>query len=79
VTSQREIWGEVRGRDVARRNARSEIDNRGAREDSFILTQQPSTGDAAKLKDVITSSMSTIVDRICSLFLCSYDREILCK
>jgi hypothetical protein len=47
---------------------RSEIDNRGAREGSFTLTQQPSTSDAAKLKDVITSSMSTIVDRTCCFF-----------
>jgi hypothetical protein len=50
---------------------RSEIDNRGAREDSFTLTQQPSTSDAATLKDVITSSMSTIVDRTCCLFFFS--------
>jgi hypothetical protein len=47
---------------------RSEMDSRGAREDSFTLTQQPSTSDAAKLKDVILSSMSTIVDRTAVLY-----------
>jgi hypothetical protein len=54
---------------------RSEIDNRGAREDSFTLTQQPSTSDPAKLKDVITSSVSTIVDGTC----CCFFYQILLK
>jgi hypothetical protein len=52
-------------------HVRSEIDNRGAREDSFTLKQQPSTSYAAKLKDVITSSMSTIVDRTCCFYFIS--------